>query len=894
MKISLRNRNFYRLYLFTVHILFFHLLISFSALSQKITGKVVSNNEPVAGATILLREDSAGAIKGYSVSNEQGVYIINYQGNKKNVFLEVTSVGFNKIRIPLSLISDREVVFDFLLTSTDVMLPEVVIRTEPAVSIRGDTTIYKIDSFVNGNENSLLDAIDKIPGFYRSASGILVYNGKPINRILVENDDLLGSNYSQLLENLTINGIDKLEVIQNHQDPDNILSNNKEQVLNLKYKKGFLSKTFGEAYFSQGIPARYRSGGGQAISIFPKLRFILFSETGNTWPPLNLKIYTPVLQENASEILLPHPALLSNIAEPRAITFQEGFINRQFSSASKLNARLNLNKKVSIYGNIGINHLKSDHKFESYRTFLSIQDPVTITDFSEVRKKQAWVTPGFSINYLPTKKSQLIFTVAGAMNPFDFINDINYQGTAQSESRDGANNQVALKLLYNQKWKVVNISMENRYVRSRITGDFLNMNSSLLPFFGYSITDASASQHERLSSHEWRSKFILYYKGWSFRSNLGINRHATRNDIIFMNGFEVQSVSRDSLVHSKYDQTSIDFTVGRQISLRKLSITPAIGIARFWNRNRSLSKDLVESERKAPILPELLLEYRFGNEKQIALKYQTSVVQPSPVSIAKGFYIHNLGSIFESAGLLNTRTAHTASLFYFYNGIQKKSILFNLGLLYSNNPMNTIEILYPSFFYSFNKTAYFKREMISQSFISTIEKFLPGSLRMISHRLNLSRISNYSSIEGRLQKNIMFVMQTGVKLQFRMASTSILLNNEYQVFHLEVLENNTTTSTSKFTISAYVEQKIGRNLFVAGKMTSHFVFPGRQPVQKLSYLESRITYHTKNKKWQFELAANNILNQDHFTVTSIYPTQTHKTTYELFPRSLSGVVKYKF
>src|SRR5690606_801970 len=181
----------------------------------------------------------------------------------------------------------------------------------------------------------------------------------------------------------------------------------------------------------------------------------------------------------------------------------------------------------------------------------------------------------------------------------------------------------------------------------------------------------------------------------------------------------------------------------------------------------------------------------------------------------------------------------------------------------SNNPMNTIEILYPSFFYSFNKTAYFQREMISQSFISTIEKFLPGSLRMISHRLNFSRISNYSSIEGRLQKNIMFVMQTGVKLQFRMASTSILLNNEYQVFHLEVLENNTTTSTSKFTISAYVEQKIGRNLFVAGKMTSHFVFPGRQPVQKLSYLESRITYHTKNKKWQFELAANNILNQDH-------------------------------
>jgi hypothetical protein len=120
-------------------------------------------------------------------------------------------------------------------------LKEIIISAPKRNIIKkGDTTIFKLDGFMNGSERKIEEVLAKLPGIrIHPENGSISYMGQTIALVKIDGVDLLGSNYAVGTRNLPASAIAAVEAIEN--DPQNPLlksmQNNGLMVLNLKTKK---------------------------------------------------------------------------------------------------------------------------------------------------------------------------------------------------------------------------------------------------------------------------------------------------------------------------------------------------------------------------------------------------------------------------------------------------------------------------------------------------------------------------------------------------------------------------------------------------------------------------------------------------------------------------------
>src|SRR5581483_2435280 len=93
---------------------------------------------------------------------------------------------------------------------------EVVVKASPKVSVKRDTVSFSADAFMDNSEKVVEDLLKKIPGIDIAKDGSITVNGKKVERILVEGDDLFKKDYAVLSRNLSADVIDKVQVIDNY------------------------------------------------------------------------------------------------------------------------------------------------------------------------------------------------------------------------------------------------------------------------------------------------------------------------------------------------------------------------------------------------------------------------------------------------------------------------------------------------------------------------------------------------------------------------------------------------------------------------------------------------------------------------------------------------------
>lgn len=127
-----------------------------------------------------------------------------------------------------------------------------------------------------------------MPGFRVAADGKITFNGRNIDNILIEQDDLSGADYGMVTRSLSTEGIDKIQVIKNYKDPQIItstLSHSNKQVLNITFKNQYLNRVFGNIAAKVGDPRWKYELDGQAISLVHKIKILGLAQAntiGNT------------------------------------------------------------------------------------------------------------------------------------------------------------------------------------------------------------------------------------------------------------------------------------------------------------------------------------------------------------------------------------------------------------------------------------------------------------------------------------------------------------------------------------------------------------------------------------------------------------------------------------
>jgi hypothetical protein len=207
-----------------------------------ITG-TVKNTDGAAIVNASIKLYKAKIITAFALSDAKGQYKLSSKAAiGDTLLLEVSHIGHEPQKI--SIVAQNQALYILMRPST-ISLPEVKIKVPPIAKI-GDTLSYDVRLFSAQQDRVIGDVIKKLPGVEVTESGQIKYNGKAISNYYIDGLDMLENKYNLANQNITIDMVDKVQILENHQ-PLKIfdsLTVSSTPALNIKLKSNAKSKLF--------------------------------------------------------------------------------------------------------------------------------------------------------------------------------------------------------------------------------------------------------------------------------------------------------------------------------------------------------------------------------------------------------------------------------------------------------------------------------------------------------------------------------------------------------------------------------------------------------------------------------------------------------------------------
>ena len=165
----------------------------------------------IAYATVSL---SAGSLNkemiDYTVTDADGNWRIESTG-ANGKYLTFGRLGYESETVPTSLCDAVRL----RLCQNDI--DEIVVRSRSlGVKAKQDTLVYSPNSFKTGDEANLGDVIGKLHGLSVKEGGKVSFNGKDIDKILINGKDIIQSSGTAALSTLSADFAQSVELLQNY------------------------------------------------------------------------------------------------------------------------------------------------------------------------------------------------------------------------------------------------------------------------------------------------------------------------------------------------------------------------------------------------------------------------------------------------------------------------------------------------------------------------------------------------------------------------------------------------------------------------------------------------------------------------------------------------------
>lgn len=164
--------------------------------------------------TLINNQDIILAV---SSTDSLGIYklVIDRSIRKDSLFIQVNEIGYSRVRIPIIELNAK---IDIQLSLEYKSLQSVVVHaSKPLIVERSDTLRYNVDSFSTKQDRTILDVIKKLPGIDVMESGEIKFQGKSINALYVDGDNLMDGKYNSLTKSLPNDIATSIEILRNHQ-----------------------------------------------------------------------------------------------------------------------------------------------------------------------------------------------------------------------------------------------------------------------------------------------------------------------------------------------------------------------------------------------------------------------------------------------------------------------------------------------------------------------------------------------------------------------------------------------------------------------------------------------------------------------------------------------------
>jgi hypothetical protein len=189
--------------------------------TKQITGIVQSDDgKPVAGASVLMMDDRVGRILSYSISKRDGRFELDPLHRPDSLILikidHIEYESWSKL-YHVSMMVEGHQQISVNLIRRGVTLKEITVKASPLpYRITNDTTEFRANAYKSAETRKVEDLLKNIQGFQVSDDGRIYFQGREIEKLLLEGEDMTDRNYRLLSKNLNATLVDRVQVIDNY------------------------------------------------------------------------------------------------------------------------------------------------------------------------------------------------------------------------------------------------------------------------------------------------------------------------------------------------------------------------------------------------------------------------------------------------------------------------------------------------------------------------------------------------------------------------------------------------------------------------------------------------------------------------------------------------------
>lgn len=211
---------------------------------------------PLNYANVVVKPTNKNKSLQYTVTDEKGLYRLYFQKGD-TVIITVSYLGY--IPINFEFIANKSTTKHFIMKTSPEQLDEIII--EMPVTVKGDTTTYRTDKFVTGEERKLKNVLKKLPGVEVDKNGNITVQGKKITKMLVDGKKFFGGNSKLAVDNIPADAVDKVQVIDNYNEVAFLkdLTDSDELAMNIELKEEKKKFTFGDVEVGKGNNEFYKA-----------------------------------------------------------------------------------------------------------------------------------------------------------------------------------------------------------------------------------------------------------------------------------------------------------------------------------------------------------------------------------------------------------------------------------------------------------------------------------------------------------------------------------------------------------------------------------------------------------------------------------------------------------
>lgn len=885
-------------HLFLLIICCFTAIFSYSQTS--VTGKILDDKKNVIPFSNVLLKNSENSIVAYTFSDEDGSYEIKIN-NHGNFNLVISAMGFERKTILIEITENaKNMNFDVVLKEMPFELNEVIVNATKPITIKNDTIVFNVKSFIKGTEQVVEDLLKNIPGINISAEGTIKVGNQEVEKVMIDGDDFFEKGYKILTKNMPINPIEQVEILQKYSN--NKLLKGVEQsdkvALNLKLKADAKRQWFGNIKLGYGIGAKKPYEAQSNLMSFGKKNkyyFLTnFNNVGNDATGEINQLIRPFRFDEISSVGDNQSAYSLMDLSSYTPNFKASRTNFNNAELISLNAIFTLSNKVKMKTLGFFNSDENDFFRNSIQTYHINETTFTNTEDYNLRKKRFTGFGKIDLTYDISKTKMLEITSKYNKQDEKSKSDLIFNEAQTNERLKNKNELFDQKITFTNKFKPTKVLIfTGRYINEKSPQNYNSNQFFFQDLFPNSNTVNNVAQmienelqfagfEAHLLDRKQNGNLLEVKFGNQFRKdNLLSTLFLKENNAVIETPTAYQN-------NTKYSSNNLYFNSKYRLKINKFALTGKFEAHQLFNQ---LEVETITKQQPFFVNPSIGFDWEINKKNKVLSSYSFNTTNATILDVYSNYILTDFSSFSKGTGTFNQLNASSILLNY-QLGNWSDQFFANTLIIYNKNHDFFSTNSFISQNYSASEKIVIKdREMLNIS--SNIDRFfktISSNLKLAVgySKYNYKNIVNSSDLREVSSNNYNYgiELRSGFKGIFNYHIGTKWTTNEIKT----TLVNSFTDNLTFLDLSLVFNDKLNFQI----QAERYYFGNVNQENNTYNFLDFDARYVLKENKLTFSLSGKNLFNTETFKSYAISDINVSTTAYRLLPRQVLLKMEYRF